>query len=200
MRFRTHWYASPPICYFTSSFHGRSSSIGGLWCVISGIVVLQATSRDAWKSAVLRVLGTLIGATIGGFYLHLLPFSPIGMAVSVGLTVLLCQALSVPDHGRLATITVALVMVIRAATPSCFPSNPGAALYRIGYRCWDSGVGGPALAQGRRGHVTRSHFIACVRPSPQELAPVRKEPMPMASARTWRRISRSSAVVSTPSR
>ena len=39
-----------------------------------------------------------------------------------------------------------------------------------------------------------------VRPSPQELAPVRKEPMPIASARTWRRISRSSAVVSTPSR
>ena len=53
--------------YFTSSFHGRSSIIGGLWCVISGIVVLQATSRDAWQSAVLRVLGTLIGATIGGF-------------------------------------------------------------------------------------------------------------------------------------
>ena len=64
--------------------------------MISGIVVLQATSRDAWQSAVLRVLGTLIGATIGGFYLHLFPFSTIGMAVSVGLTVLLCQALKRP--------------------------------------------------------------------------------------------------------
>jgi uncharacterized membrane protein YccC len=107
--------------YFTSSFHGRSSSIGGLWCVISGIVVLQATSRDAWQSAVLRVLGTLIGATIGGFYLHLFPFSTIGMAVSVGLTVLFCQALNVPDHGRLAAITVALIIVISSGNPELSP-------------------------------------------------------------------------------
>ena len=107
--------------YFTSSFHGRSSIIGGLWCVISGIVVLQATSRDAWQSAVLRVLGTLIGATIGGFYLHLFPFSTIGMAVSVGLTVLFCQALNVPDHGRLAAITVALIIVISSGNPELSP-------------------------------------------------------------------------------
>ena len=59
--------------YFTSSFHGRSSSIGGLWCVISGIVVLQATFRDAWQSVVLRVLGTLIGATIGGTFFLSVP-------------------------------------------------------------------------------------------------------------------------------
>ena len=89
--------------------------------MISGIVVLQATSRDAWQSAVLRVLGTPIGATIGGFYLHLFPFSTIGMAVSVGLTVLLCQAVSVPDHGRLAAITVALIIVISNGNPELSP-------------------------------------------------------------------------------
>ena len=107
--------------YFTGLFHGRSSSIGGLWSLLSGIVVLQATSRDAWKSAVLRVLGTLIGATLGGLYLYLLPFTPIGMAVSIGLTVLLCQALKVPDHGRLAAITVALIMVISSVNPELSP-------------------------------------------------------------------------------
>jgi len=107
--------------YFTGLFHGRSSSIGGLWCVISGIVVLQATSRDAWQSAILRVLGTLIGATIGGLYLQFFPFSVIGMAVSVGLTVLLCQALDVPDHGRLAAITVALIIVISTGNPELSP-------------------------------------------------------------------------------
>ena len=107
--------------FFTSSFHGRSSSIGGLWCLISGIVVLQATTRDAWQSAVLRVLGTLIGAIIGGLYLYVFPFSPIGMAASVGLTVLLCQALNVPDHGRLAAITVALIIVISSGNPELSP-------------------------------------------------------------------------------
>jgi len=107
--------------YFTASFHGKSSSIGGLWSLISAIVVLQATSRDTWKSAVLRVLGTLIGAMLGGGYLYLLPFSPVGMAVSIGLTVLLCQALKVPDHGRLAAITVALIMVIASSNPELSP-------------------------------------------------------------------------------
>jgi uncharacterized membrane protein YccC len=58
---------------------------------------------------------------LGGFYLYLLPFSPIGMAVSIGLTVLLCQALKVPDHGRLAAITVALIMVISSGNPELSP-------------------------------------------------------------------------------
>ena len=72
----------------------------------------------------LRVLGTLIGAMLSGFYLYLFPFSPVGMAVSVRLTVLLCQMVGVPDHGRLAAITVALVMAgFRAAIPSCLRSQ-----------------------------------------------------------------------------
>ena len=107
--------------YFTGLFHGRSSSIGGLWSLIAAIVVLQATSRDTWKSAASRVLGTLIGSAIAGFYLYLLPFSPIGMAVSIGFTVLLCQALNVPDHGRLAAGTVALIMVLSTANPELPP-------------------------------------------------------------------------------
>ena len=69
----------------------------------------------------LRVLGTLIGAMLSGFYLYLFPFSPVGMAVSVGLTVLLCQMVEVPDHGRLAAITVALVMVISSGNPELSP-------------------------------------------------------------------------------
>jgi uncharacterized membrane protein YccC len=66
-------------------------------------------------------VGTLIGAMLSGFYLYLFPFSPVGMAVSVGLTVLLCQMVEVPDHGRLAAITVALVMVISSGNPELSP-------------------------------------------------------------------------------
>ena len=107
--------------YFTASFHTRSSSIGGLWSLVSAIVVLQAASRDTWKSAVLRVLGTLIGAMLSGFYLYLFPFRPVGMATSVRLTVLLYQMVGVPDHGRLAAITVALVMVISSGNSELSP-------------------------------------------------------------------------------
>lgn len=107
--------------YFTGLFHVRSSTIGGLWSLIAAIVVLQATTRNTWKSAMSRVLGTLIGSMLGGFYLYFFLFSPIGMAVSIGFTVLLCQALNVPDHGRLAAITVALIMVLSSGNPELPP-------------------------------------------------------------------------------
>ena len=145
--------------YFTASFHGKSSSIGGLWSLVSGIVVLQATSRDTWKSAVLRVLGTLIGAMLSGFYLYLFPFSPVGMAVSRR-----AYCFVVPD-GR-STRSRSFGRHHCGASHGDFERQSrvvsvrkcGTALHRIGYRCWDIGVGGPALAQGQRGHVTNSHL------------------------------------------
>ncbi|GFE62661.1 aromatic acid exporter family protein [Geobacter sp. AOG2] len=107
--------------YSTSLFHGESAGMGGLWSLISGLVVLQATTRDTWKSAGLRVLGTFIGAVVSGAYLSFLPFGPAGMAVSLGVTIVLCQLLKVPEHGRLAVITVAVIMVISHLNPTLNP-------------------------------------------------------------------------------
>lgn len=107
--------------FSTGIFHGESASMGGLWSLISGLVVLQATTRDTWKSAGLRVLGTFIGAFVSGLYLSFLPFNPIGMAVSIGITIVLCQLLDVPSHGRLAAITVAVIMVISHLNPTLNP-------------------------------------------------------------------------------
>jgi len=107
--------------YFTSFFHGASASIGGLWSVISGIVVLQATRRNTWSSAWLRILGTLVGAIVSAAYLFWLPFTAIGMAASILVTVLLCHAARIPDHARLAAITVAVIMVLSSLNPTLSP-------------------------------------------------------------------------------
>jgi uncharacterized membrane protein YccC len=107
--------------YFTSLFHGASARVGGLWSMVSGIVVLQATRRTAWSTAWLRVLGTLIGSIIGAVYLSLLPFSAIGMAVCIFLTVLLCHAARIPDHARLAALTVAVIVVLSSLNPALSP-------------------------------------------------------------------------------
>ncbi|MGC2434180.1 MAG: FUSC family protein [Desulfobaccales bacterium] len=97
--------------YFTHLFLGASAAIGGLWALISGVVVLQATRRDTWASASLRVLGTFIGAVASAIYLSFLPFNPFGMAAVIGVVILLCQVLGIPDHARLASIVVAVIMV-----------------------------------------------------------------------------------------
>lgn len=107
--------------HFTHLFHEASASIGGLWSMISGIVVLQATRRETWSSASLRVLGTFIGAVISALYLGVLPFSPWGMALSILATVILCQLFRIPDHARLAAITVAVIMVISSLHPDLNP-------------------------------------------------------------------------------
>ena len=103
--------------YFNQAIVSSSSHIGALWCVISGIVVLQATRRDTVASAWLRVLGTLIGAVISAIYLLFLPFNPIGLAVTIGITMLVCYILQIPDHARLAAITVAVIMVVSLVHP-----------------------------------------------------------------------------------
>jgi hypothetical protein len=54
-------------------------------------------------------------------YLSILPFSPVGMAISIGLTVLLCHIFRVPDHARLAAIIVAVIMVVSSADPLMNP-------------------------------------------------------------------------------
>ncbi len=83
--------------------------------------VLQATRRATWSSASLRVLGTVIGSIISATYLALLPFSPLGLAVAMFATVLLCHAARIPDHARLASITVAVIMVTASLNPTLDP-------------------------------------------------------------------------------
>ncbi len=104
----------------------------------SGIVVLQATTKDTFRSATLRLVGTLIGATIGAFYFYVVSFSPLGMAISVGVTVLLCQMVGVPDHARLAAITVVIILAVSTASPTLAPITNAA--LRFGESCIGAGI------------------------------------------------------------
>ena len=112
--------------YFSSLFHRPSAGMGGLWALISGIVVLQSTWRGTLSSAWLRVLGTLIGSIISAAYLSFLPFNPFGMAACIFATVLVCHALGIPGHAQLAAITVALIMVISSMDPTVSPITSAA--------------------------------------------------------------------------
>jgi uncharacterized membrane protein YccC len=123
---------------FTALFHQGTSILGGVWSVVSGIVVLQATFEDTRGSAMLRVLGTAIGAVVAAIYLTVLPFHPLGMAVCVGVTVLVCQAIGVPDHARLASITVVIVLAVSVAAPGLTPLVN--ALLRFVESCIGAGI------------------------------------------------------------
>lgn len=124
--------------WFTGLFPGYLPKIGGLWSAISAIVVTQATSKEALSSASLRILGSAIGAATSAVYLTLLPFHPAGMALAIFATVLLCAAVNVPSHGRLAAITVIVVMVTSSLDPKLSPGLN--ALLRFAESCIGTGV------------------------------------------------------------
>jgi uncharacterized membrane protein YccC len=107
--------------HFTALFHGASAGIGGLWSAISGMVVLQGTRRDTWSSGALRIVGTAVGSAISAAYLILMPFSAIGMAASIFVTVLVCYGIRIADHARLAAITVGVIMVTASLNPGMNP-------------------------------------------------------------------------------
>src|SRR5262245_16552373 len=107
--------------YVTGFFHTASAATGGLWAVMSGNVVLQATRRQTWSSAWIQLLGTFVGSAVSAAYLLALPYSEIGMAACIFVTVLLCHATRIPAHARLAALAVGVVMVVSKMHPSLHP-------------------------------------------------------------------------------
>lgn len=109
--------------YITGSVQETSAlaTVGALWAMISGIVVLQDTRSSTASMALLRILGSLIGAIISAIYLSFLPFSLAGMAVMVGCTVFVCITLGIPDHARLAALTVGVIMVFASLNKDINP-------------------------------------------------------------------------------
>jgi uncharacterized membrane protein YccC len=105
----------------TALLHGASASIGGLWSAISAIVVLQGTRRATWSSASLRIVGTALGSAVSAAYLSVMPFSAVGMAVSMFVTAMVCHGVRIPDHARLAAITVGVIMVTASLNPTLNP-------------------------------------------------------------------------------
>ena len=124
--------------WFTSLFPGYLPKIGGLWSAISAIVVTQGTRQDTTNSASLGILGSAIGALTSAVYLTLLPFHPVGMALAIFATVALCATVNIPSHGRLAAITVVVVMVTGSLDPKLSPAIN--ALLRFAESCIGTGV------------------------------------------------------------
>lgn len=106
---------------FTGLFHHGSAMIGGLWAGISAVVVLQGTLRDTRKAALLRVASTFVGALVCAIYLWLFPFSIVGIALCVGVTILICHVFNIFEYARLACAAVLVIAVVSQETPGVSP-------------------------------------------------------------------------------
>lgn len=126
--------------YVTRHFHEESGGIGAVLACTSAIVVLQENDlKNSLHNAWLRVLGTFIGAFIAWVYLLFYSFSITGMIVAVFVLEIICMLLKVPDNGKMATITLTVVLVISQQYPEMPPWENG--LLRFSEAAVGAGIG-----------------------------------------------------------
>ena len=103
-----------------SQLHSLSAAddkLGGLWAVIATVFVYRTTHQQDVGVAVSRSIATLLSFALCLAYLAILPSTPLGMAVLIGIATLLCTLVGRPEDAVTAGITTAVVMVVAAVTP-----------------------------------------------------------------------------------
>jgi uncharacterized membrane protein YccC len=83
----------------------------GLWCVVSAVIVLQANIGATYKSIWDRVVGVFIGSAIGALAAFYFGPGAIVLAVAFFFTIILCSLLGIPESYRMASLSVAIIMI-----------------------------------------------------------------------------------------
>lgn len=98
----------------------------GYWAAISSIIVLQSNFGATISASRDRILGTLIGAAFG-FTFSFFGTLPWNYLLAVLLAIVLCGLLGLRNSGRLAGVTISIVMLVQATS-----SHRLVALHRVG--------------------------------------------------------------------
>lgn len=126
--------------YVTGHFHENSGYIGAILACTSSIVVLQENDlKNSLHNGWLRVLGTFMGALIAWIYLLFYPFTIFGMIVAIFVLEVICMLLKVPDNGKMATITLSVILIISREYPDLPPWANG--LLRFSESAVGAGIG-----------------------------------------------------------
>lgn len=110
--------------YVSGSIHAASRWMGAMLACSSVVVVLQKSGyKESLQVGLIRVFGTFCGALIAYLYLLLLPFSLVGMLVTVFLLEMLFMALNIYNNGHIATITLLIIMLVSQMHPEVDPGT-----------------------------------------------------------------------------
>jgi len=90
----------------------------GIWAVMSSIVVMQADAKATISASWMRIIGTLVGALIGGLFLSLWGYHGWSLGLGVGIVVVICALLKLIESYRIAAVTVAVIMLTGHADAS----------------------------------------------------------------------------------
>jgi uncharacterized membrane protein YccC len=101
-----------------SRFVDRPSDLlGGMWAVVATVFVFRETRVRSLSAGFARLVATCVSFALCLFYLLLFPFTPVGMAVLIGIGTVAMALLGRRDDIVTAGITTAVVMVVAAMSP-----------------------------------------------------------------------------------
>jgi uncharacterized membrane protein YccC len=94
-----------------------SDLLGGMWAVVATVFVFRETRVRSLSAGFARLVATCVSFALCLFYLLLFPFTPVGMAVLIGIGTVAMALLGRRDDIVTAGITTAVVMVVAAMSP-----------------------------------------------------------------------------------
>ncbi len=94
--------------YATGFFHLPQ----GYWAAITALIVMQSNVGATLNASRTRLAGTVVGALVGGLFAALFGMNMLGFALAVTIAFFICDLLHLAESQRLATVTVAIIMLI----------------------------------------------------------------------------------------
>jgi uncharacterized membrane protein YccC len=92
--------------------------LGGMWATVAAVFVFRDSRDLSLRAAVARFFATCVSCVLTFVYLLLLPFSPVGMAVIIGIGTVVVMLLGRRDDVVTAGITTAVIMVVAGMGPA----------------------------------------------------------------------------------
>jgi uncharacterized membrane protein YgaE (UPF0421/DUF939 family) len=92
--------------------------LGGMWAVVATVFVFRDSRVHALTSGISRLIATCVSFALCLPYLWLFPFTPVGMAVLLGIGTVVMTLLDRRDDIITTGITTAVVMVVAAISPA----------------------------------------------------------------------------------
>jgi hypothetical protein len=93
-------------------------ALGGMWAVISTIFVFRIGHGEDMAAALSRTSATTLSFVLCLAYLFVLPFSPLGLAVLIGVGTLILSLVGRETDIITTAITTAVVMVVAGLAPT----------------------------------------------------------------------------------
>src|SRR6516165_4245344 len=111
----TYWVITSLLSGFVDQ---ASDFLGGMWAVVAVVFVFRDTRARALSAGIARLIATCVSFALCLPYLLIFPFTPVGLAILLGIGTLVMAILDRRDDIVTTGITTAVVMVVAAMSPN----------------------------------------------------------------------------------